>query len=122
MTTEAAFAYARGEGATKVRRGHPPAAMHAALRLMANAGPCDLIGYQLVWALNDAVSLATVAAEAAKRDVAKEVAPLLDQAASAAQIEHAAHSAAAGRLEQDELAAIIAREKAWWVRLHAHAA
>ena len=73
----------------------------------------------IVWVLGDSVEHARVAAVFAEDDVCRVLAPLLDDGVPVATARQAALDAAAGRLEPDEVEALLRIETAWWVRLHA---
>ena len=76
---------------------------------------CQAIEHDLACALSNQ----TVGAVIADTDVARAVAPLLDARAAPGAVRRTSRSAAAGRIENDEIEIILRREAAWWVRLHA---
>lgn len=116
----AAIDCARGWGANLVRRGiASQAAVGLALSWMVRARQAEDFGpaeTAVCFALATSVSEATVAAALADQDVSKAVGPHLAAKATPGTVRRAGRAASAGRLDPDELEAVLRREASWWLR------
>ena len=74
----------------------------------------------LLWTLNEAIEQFERDRHIAQRAVSKAIGGLIDAHADAEEIAQAADEAdPTGLLTPSEITRVIAREQAWWVRLHA---
>lgn len=114
-----ALAWAVAAGFVHFDTVHATIVSHQGVR-NAEPGPGGTLKHALLDELKEAITAAEIARDKAQRGVAKAIGHLIDAGKSPDEIRAAARQANPDALlAPSEISAIVAREQAWWVRLHA---